>query len=149
RGMDAGDLGQRLPGVRSGDELEDLSRAFNSLLERLQESFERQRRFTGDASHQLRTPLAAMLGQVEVALRRERPAAEYQRILTSVKEQGERLRRIVESLLFLARADAEARLPDRERLDLRPWLVAHLRSWSDHPRTGDLVLRADDIDAAW
>jgi heavy metal sensor kinase len=141
-GMDADQLDQRLPPADSGDELEDLSRAFNGLLDRLQESFDRQRRFTGEASHQLRTPLTAMLGQVEVALRRERPAEEYQRVLGSVRQQANRMKRIVEALLFLARADAEARLPERERLDLREWLKGHLVSWAEHPRGGDLVVDA-------
>ena len=70
--MNATDPGQRLPAVATGDELEELNRAFNELLARLQESFEQQRRFTGDASHQLRTPLTSMLGQIEIALRRPR-----------------------------------------------------------------------------
>jgi len=139
RGMDAADLRQRLPVTRTGDELENLARAFNGLLDRLQESFERQQRFTGDASHQLRNPLAAMLGQIEVALRRERPPQEYQRVLTSVQRQGLHLRQIVEALLFLARADAEAHLPHLEHIDLTSWLAEHVRR--DHPRATDL--RAD------
>jgi heavy metal sensor kinase len=148
RAMDTADLGQRLPAAATGDELEDLGRAFNSLLDRLQESFERQRRFTGDASHQLRTPLAAMLGQVEVALRRERPADEYRRALACVQEQAGRMRRIVEALLFLARADGEAPLPGRERLDLAGWLPAHVRSWADHPRAADIIVAAGETGAA-
>src|SRR5438045_9495412 len=106
--MSAANLDDRLPDVQSRDELDELSRSFNGLLDRLQESFERQRRFTGDASHQLRTPLTAILGQLEVALRRERPAEEYQRVLAQVHERAGHLRRIVESLLFLARAAAAA-----------------------------------------
>src|SRR5207302_10565907 len=62
RQMNVDDLGSRLPTTSHGDELEDLSRAFNGLLDRFQEAVERQRRFTGDASHQLRTPLTAILG---------------------------------------------------------------------------------------
>src|SRR5262249_51255839 len=111
--MDAADLGRRLPAAGTRDELDELSKAFNNLLDRLQESVERQQRFTGDASHQLRTPLTAILGQLEVALRRQRPVEEYEQVLTTVRQKAEHLRRIVESLLFLARADAEARLPDR------------------------------------
>jgi signal transduction histidine kinase len=140
RSMDGTDLGQRLPALATADEVADLSTAFNGLLDRLQEAFERQRRFTGDASHQLRTPLAALLGQVEVTLRRERPAREYRDTLGLVHRQATHLRQIVESLLFLARADAEARLPNREPIDLAAWLKEHLRSWSDHPRSADLRL---------
>src|SRR5262249_16319496 len=64
-------------------------RPFTGLLDRLQEAFEPQGRFTGDASHQPRTPLTAMLGQVEVALRRERPAEEYRRVLGLVRDQAD------------------------------------------------------------
>ena len=144
REMSAADFEQRLSAPGSADELQDLAVAFNGLLDRLQDSYERQRRFTGDASHQLRTPLAGMLGQIEVALRRERPASEYQAVLTTVHEQAQRLRKIVESLLFLARADSEAQLPARERVDLAQWLPAHLREWSQHGRSADILVENGD-----
>jgi heavy metal sensor kinase len=140
--MDADDLGQRLPSSSTGDELEKLAGAFNGLLDRLQESFERQRRFTGDASHQLRTPLAAMLGQLEVALRRPRPPEEYERVLTAVHGQAVHLRQIVEALLFLARADAEARLSQTGRIDLAAWLRPHMENCDGQPRAADLRLDA-------
>ena len=141
RGITATDLGERLPNSTSQDELSDLAIAFNELLTRLQDSFERQKRFTGEASHQLRTPLTAMLGQLEVALRRDRDPKEYQRVLSSARNQALRLRGIIEMLLFLARADAETRVPDLEPVDLVPWLSGHLQeSWSEHPRSGDLKL---------
>jgi heavy metal sensor kinase len=140
REMNVEDLGTRLAIRATGDELEDLSRSFNELLERLQESFERQRRFTGDASHQLRTPLTAMLGQIEVALRRERPAEEYQRVLSTVQQKAGHLRQIVEALLFLARADSEARLPELEPVPLRDWLAEHVQTWMDHERAEDISL---------
>jgi len=144
RSITAADLGQRLPPAHTGDELADLGQAFNDLLGRLQESFERQRRFTGDASHQLRTPLTAMLGQLEVALRRERSPDEYRRVLGAVQGQAVHLRHLVEMLLFLARADAETRLPDLQRLDLGEWLSQHLQSWTAHPRRQDLAFAAPD-----
>lgn len=143
------DPAQRLPGAASADELADLGRAFNGLLERLQESFERQRRFTGDASHQLRTPLTAMLGQIEVALRRARSPEEYQRVLASVQGEAGRLHRIVEALLFLARADAEARLPDLERIHLPTWMAGHLATWSGHPRAADLRVEGAPSGSGW
>jgi two-component system, OmpR family, sensor kinase len=138
--MRAADLGQRLPVAATGDELQDLGRAFNDLLTRLHESFERQARFTGDASHQLRTPLTALLGQIEIALRRPRAVEEYQQVLRLLQSQALQLRQIIETLLFLARADAEAKLPQLDRLDVRSWLPEHLASWSAHARAADLRL---------
>jgi len=79
RVISADDLTQRLPISKTGDELEDLGHAFNDLLTRLQTSFQRQQQFTGQASHQLRTPLTAILGQIDVALRRDRQPEEYRR----------------------------------------------------------------------
>jgi signal transduction histidine kinase len=142
RAMPADGPGGRLPVGPATDELADLGRAFNDLLDRLGESHERQRRFAGEASHQLRTPLTALLGQVEVALRRDRPPEEYKRVLGAVRGQADRMRKLVEALLFLARADAEAGVPGCEPIDLAAWVPAHLRSWSDHPRAADLVLES-------
>jgi heavy metal sensor kinase len=137
RSMDSADLSERLPMHRTRDELEDLAGSFNGLLNRLQESFERQRRFTGDASHQLRTPLAAVLGQIEVAQRRDRSAEEYRQTLQSVHAQAAQLHRIVEALLFLARADSDAHLPSAERIDVSSWLNECLESWKMHSRYKD------------
>ncbi len=149
RRMNASDLVNRLPRPETGDELDDLSESFNGLLERLHESFERQRRFTGDASHQLRTPLTAILGQIEVAVRRKRTPDEYERTLILVQEQGARLHQIVEMLLFLARADADAQLPNLEIIDLGFWLQTHLKSWAGHPRANDLRLESNSDVPLW
>jgi heavy metal sensor kinase len=135
---------ERLPVAPTGDELEDLGDAFNGLLARLEESFLRQRRFTGDASHQLRTPLTAMLGQVEVALRRPRDPDEYRRVLALVRDQAAHLNQLVESLLFLSRADAESALPDLEALDLGSWHAAHRRVWAASPRAADIRVACGD-----
>jgi two-component system OmpR family sensor kinase len=143
RTMNAKDLRHRLPSPGTGDELEDLHDSFNGLLARLEEAFERQRRFSGDVSHQLRTPLTAMLGQVEVILRRERSSQEYRHVLTRVHQQAVQLRQLVEMLLFLARADAEAIQPSLVELDLAAWLDHHLRSWAAHPRQSDMRLDMD------
>jgi heavy metal sensor kinase len=140
RAMSEADWDERLPLSETHDELEDLGRAFNGLLARLQEAFERQRRFTGDASHQLRTPLTAMLGQIEVILRRDRSTEEYREALERMQGQSVRLHQMVEMLLFLARADRDAKQPDLEEVDLASWVDRHLQSWSDHPRAADLHL---------
>jgi signal transduction histidine kinase len=139
----AEDLERRLPAIATMDELGQLNRAFNGLLDRLQESFERQRRFTVEASHQLRTPLAGILGQIEVALRRERPVEEYQRVLSTVHKRGDHLGKIVESLLFLARTHTEASPTTFETLCLNSWLP-QLEAWSDNQRAADIVLQCED-----
>lgn len=143
RNSDATDSGTRLPLPGTQDELEDLGRAFNGLLDRLHEALERQRRFTGDASHQLRTPLAGLLSQVDVALRRERPTGEYQRVLGVVRTKAAQLRQIIESLLLLARAESESSRPELEVVDLATWVPEHLGGWSTHPRGGDIRLTQD------
>jgi two-component system OmpR family sensor kinase len=149
RAMRAADRDQRLPVAASGDELQELGQAFNDLLTRLQESYERQARFSGDASHQLRTPLTSLLGQIEIALRRPRPAEEYHQVLTVLHEQALRMRQIVETLLFLARADAEAKAPQLERLDLRAWLREHLASWAGHARAVDFQTETSGDEPLW
>src|SRR5947209_19532794 len=81
-----------------------------------------------------------MLCQAEVALRHDRDPAEYRRVLESVRAQAQHLRRIVEALLFLARADAEARRPELERIDLTAWAAEHLKTWAGHERAADIRL---------
>jgi heavy metal sensor kinase len=145
--MTAADLDARLPDAGTNDELADLQHAFNDLLTRLQDAFERQRRFTGDASHQLRTPLAAVLGQVEVALRRERSPNEYREVLGRVLHQTQHLRQLVDMLLFLARADAQSRLPPLETIDVSAWLATHMQAWADHPRWPDMRFEGEPAQA--
>jgi heavy metal sensor kinase len=147
--MTAADRDRRLPMPGTGDELDALAGSFNGLLERLREEVERQKRFTGDASHQLRTPLAALLGQVEVALRRDRPAEEYRRALADVQEEAVRLRQIVESLLFLARAESDAGRPDLHPMELTAFVCSHLGHWSHHDRAGDLRVELRPDGEAW
>ena len=103
----ANNLYERLPVKNAKDELGHLARSFNELLDRLKESFDRQRRFMADASHELRTPVAILRGESEVALSRpERSLEEYRESLAAVHAESQRLTHIVEDLFTLARADA-------------------------------------------
>ena len=103
----AENLEERLAELDPRNELGRLVRSFNSLLSRLQASFQTQRRFMADASHELRTPVAIIRGESEVALSNElRTADEYRESLAIVQDEGKRLARIVEDLFTLARADA-------------------------------------------
>jgi heavy metal sensor kinase len=103
----AANLYERLPVKNERDELGHLARSFNQLLDRLHESFDRQRRFMADASHELRTPVAILRGESEVALSGpERSLEEYRESLAAVRAESQRLTHIVEDLFTLARADA-------------------------------------------
>jgi two-component system OmpR family sensor kinase len=103
----AANLHERLRVKNEKDELGRLASSFNQLLERVDQSFERQRRFMSDASHELRTPAAILRGESEVALSRtERPAAEYRESLSVLHAEAQRLTHIVEDLFTLTRADA-------------------------------------------
>jgi signal transduction histidine kinase len=126
---------KRLPVRPTGDELEEMGRTVNALLDRLGESLERQQRFAGDAAHQLCTPLTALQGHVELALRQDRPPEEYRRVLTLFLSKTRHLRQIVDGLMFLSTADAEAIRPKLERLSLDTWMRHHLDSWSRDRRT--------------
>jgi signal transduction histidine kinase len=126
RGLDAADPGWCLAEAGTGDELDILGGAFNDLLARLHVAYERQRRFSGDASHQLRTPLTVLIGQLQVALRHDRSGEEYRRALTSALGRAEQLARILEALLFLGRAEADAGLPVVEPMELHGWVADHL-----------------------
>jgi two-component system, OmpR family, sensor kinase len=107
RTMGAANLHHRLVVKNSRDELGQLALSFNQLLERLEASFEQQRRFVADASHELRTPIAILRGEAEVTLSRvDRSSAEYRETLAILRDESQRLARIVEDLFTLTRADA-------------------------------------------
>lgn len=145
--ISAANLETRLPSAGAADELDHLRRAFNELLARLQDSFERQRRFAGEASHQLRTPLTALLGQVEVALRRDRTAEDCRAVLECVQQQALGMRQIVEMLLFLARADAESLPTQLEAVDLTAWLDETRQRWSGQERAADMRVECPKDDS--
>jgi two-component system OmpR family sensor kinase len=107
RRIGATNLHERLPVLNANDELGQLATIFNDLLNRLDQSFERQRRFIADASHELRTPLAILRGEAEVAMSQQgRTAEDYLESLQILHEETSRLIKIVEDLFTLTRADS-------------------------------------------
>src|SRR5205807_7131897 len=99
----AENLSSRLDVTNPRDELGQLATTINALLARLDATFTEQQRFIADASHELRTPLAVLRGETEVALEQNRGAEDYRESLALIKDEAERLSRIVENLFILAR----------------------------------------------
>lgn len=106
--ISAGSLSSRLDVRDPRDELGSLAITINDLLTRLESSFKEQQRFIADASHELRTPLAVLRSETEVALNKTRTVEEYQESLSLIKDEAERLSRIVEDLFILARQPLDA-----------------------------------------
>jgi len=98
-------LAIRLPGQAAPLELQRMVAVFNEMLDRIAMGYERLSQFSADLAHEIRTPVGALIGQTQVALNRSRSPIEYQQVLESNLEELNRLRLIVDDILFLARAD--------------------------------------------
>jgi len=98
-------LNQRIPPPKVRDEIARLAETFNEMITRLDQSFRQIKQFSSDASHELKTPLTILRGEVEVTLRKERTSSEYQQTLKSNLEEVDRMTQIVNDLLLLSKAD--------------------------------------------
>lgn len=135
-------LDRRIQAYGETIEYRRLVQVLNTMLDRLQAAFEAQRRFTADASHELRSPLTAMRGEIEVALRRDRTDEEYRDVLRSTLEEVARLSNTSEELLTLARSDAQTLRPAGEHLDVASQVarVVERLHETGHRRGVELVL---------
>jgi heavy metal sensor kinase len=134
QGIQARTVGQRITAHGDVAEFQGLVRVLNQMLERLDQVFASQRRMIADAGHDLRTPLTAMQGEIEIALRGERSSHEYQMVLKSVLEEVQRLESISESLVLLARVEGGALVPHRVSTDITSLLegsVQRAQSYAD------------------
>lgn len=111
-------LNERMPGVKTGDELEKLATSLNRMMARLDESFQHVHRFSADASHEIRTPLAIIRGELEAALNAGTLTPELRETLVSALEEAERLSRIVEQLLDMTRLEAGEALVELALFDI-------------------------------
>jgi heavy metal sensor kinase len=105
--ISANQLTDRVAVANPQDELGRLATAFNGMLDRLQKSFQEMQQFTADAAHELRTPLAVLRSEADVALRSARSPDEYRAVIENQLDEIERMTRLVDQLLFLCREDAE------------------------------------------
>lgn len=112
------DLSRRIQLGKGKDEIYQLADTFDRMLDRIQETFERERQFTSDASHELRTPVSVIVTQAEYALRHEHPPGELKERLEIILKQSQKMSRMISQLLMLARADQGREKLQKERFDL-------------------------------
>ena len=116
--ISAGDLSQRINTAEAESELGQLAAVLNSTFARLETAFAQQKQFASDAAHELRTPVTVILTQTQMALGRERDAAGYKQTVEACQRAAQRMRKLIESLLELARYDAGQEAIKRLRFDL-------------------------------
>lgn len=116
--IDQSDLSHRVSSGLPDDEVGRLARTFDQLLERVQQAMERERRFTSDASHELRSPLTVLKGEISVALSRIRPAEDYRNTLAQLEATVDDMSQLVEDLLTLTRATSNKQIVSMAPLDI-------------------------------
>jgi len=124
-------------------ELTALAFAYNRMLDRLQESFERLSQFSADLAHELRTPINNLVGEAQVALSQPRSAGEYERVLQSGLEEHARLTRMIDSMLFLARAEEIQATLQRQTLQARSVLLAVVEFFDPLAQEQQVSLRCE------
>lgn len=146
-------LDSRMNSADTPVELQQLSDAYNAMLDRLANGYQRLMQFSADLAHEIRTPVGSLMGHCQVALRQARSEDEYQALLASNLEELERISRMVESILFLARADEAQAVPARQPLCMSDELqriadyfegLAEERAVALHP-SGNATLNADPL----
>lgn len=137
------DLSKRLT-VNRDDEIGKLAQSFNLMFERLENTFEREKRFNRDVSHELRTPLAVICAECEYALDRERTCDEYREILRTISEKSENLTSITQSLLTLAKIESNTSKTEMSPLDPADAVRAAVKETEPNARKNiRLTLRLD------
>ena len=111
-------LHERIATERLPAELSGLADIFNDMLDRLEQAFRHISQFSDDVAHELRTPVNNLRGEIEVALGRQRSGEEYRDVLESCLEESARISRVIQTLLFLARADMSAETLQREKIEV-------------------------------
>jgi heavy metal sensor kinase len=137
---------RRLPVPATGDELARLATTLNAMLERLQGSMERERRFVDDASHELRTPLGVLKGELDLALTRPRTQGEMEATLRRASDEANRLSRLAQDLLVLSRSE-NGRVPvHREDVMIRDVLEDACRDYRERARAAAVELSVNASD---
>ncbi|HEV2731195.1 MAG TPA: histidine kinase dimerization/phospho-acceptor domain-containing protein, partial [Terriglobales bacterium] len=151
RNIDGHNLRSRLEKLNTGDELQRLSDTLNEMLERIEKAFLRTTQFTADASHELRTPIALMRTEAEIALRRSRDGDAYREALQHILRETERTAALIEDLLALARTDSGSELLTLRPIELTGLLQDCGAEWKRVPAAMDhqISLRSLEAGEVW
>lgn len=143
RQISARDLHQRLKMDLPNDEVGRLAATFDQMLARLEDAFEQQKRFIADASHEMKTPLTILKGDVEVALARPRSPETYQETLENVNQTTDQLIALVQELLLLARADNQQSVLKLDYFNLAEMLTEQTASFMPKATKEEISLNVD------
>lgn len=139
-------LSRRLPVNRQiRDELTELAETFNDMLDRLEKGFEREKNFTSDAAHELLTPLASILNQTEVLLRKERTTFEYREGIEQLHNQAEKASDMVQLLLQLSRVES-GNLVDRHEVEMSEVILSQMERLTEAIKQKNLHVLIDEAD---
>ena len=148
--ISADKLDTRLHVQNPSDEVGELAIAFNRMLDRLQGAFEAQKHFVRNASHEMKTPLTAIRGEIEVLLTKERSSEEYESTLKIIKKETERLQELIQQLLDLEKTDALSTISDPEQLMLGDLILETIEQFPHHrikldfgPDSSDYMIRGN------
>ncbi len=144
--ISASNLHQRLEVLNPNDEIGRMAIAFNQLLDRLETSFEAQKAFIRNASHEIRNPLTAILGEAEVALNRKRNDREYKDALKAILYEAEILNQTVSNLLQLSRVQVADEQISFEMLDMRKFIPEVMDSYAFQNPDHQIKLNCDEAD---
>ncbi|EIA07587.1 sensor histidine kinase [Flavobacterium frigoris] len=133
-------LKSRIPLPQKKDELYTLSKTINNLLNRIENTIEREKQFTSDASHELRTPLTVIKGTLEVLVRKPRNPAEYEEKINFCVSEVDRLNHLVDQLLLLARFENQKQSLKMERLYLNGAILDTLSRYSSAIQAKDIQI---------
>ncbi len=139
---------QRLPVINPDDELGELSIAFNDLLARMEQSFNSQKMFVSNVSHEMRTPLAAIIAELDITLQKERSKKEYQKAISNALQDARRMNKLIDGLLNLAKASYHKEQIKKQKIRLDELLLdARNNILKAHPKYNiEIVFSSDDDD---
>ena len=141
----AGNLGMRLTERSGSDELSQLIRMLNQMIERLEITFKSQKSFISNASHELNNPLTAILGEIEITLARDRSVDEYKKTLERIGEESERIKMLTHDLLGLAQTDLDISTDNLHPVDLVELLHEIKKVYDKTEHKDRMVIRTEQI----